>query len=148
MLIIQIIILILVSVSFPLINQAAAYISARSGLLTAGIADPKYLEASRIAEELSHMREVATAAAYLSDLLSPQPLSGEWLALVNSTVPDGVTLESFEITGGGLTISCQTAELTLIEEHRLALAEEGFTPTLGSVASLNGTYGYTLSASV
>jgi hypothetical protein len=143
---VQLIILTLALASFPLIRLAASYITARSGQLTVSIASQKYSEAGHIADELSRLRAVASAAAYLNDLLSPGQAKSEWLAMVNNTIPDGVTLKSFEISDGSLSVSCQAEELSFIEEHRLNLTEEGFTPILGRVSSLNGMYSYTLIA--
>jgi Tfp pilus assembly protein PilN len=146
--IIQIIIIAFTAASFPLIKLASSYINTRSEQLTADIANHKYSEAGRITDELSRLTEVNSAAAYLNDLLSPKPINSEWLAAINSTIPDEVVLESFEIAGGCLTVACLTAELSLVETHRLRLSEEGITATLGGVSSYDGKYRYMLIANV
>jgi Tfp pilus assembly protein PilN len=148
LLIIQILIVIFAAASFPLLNLASSYIRTRSEQLTVNIAGDKYIEAGRIADELSRVRGINSAAAYLNDLLSPKPIDSEWLAAVNSTIPEGVELEKFEITGGRIIISCLTDELPLVEEHRLCLAGEGFFPIIGKIASLSGKYRYAITASV
>jgi Tfp pilus assembly protein PilN len=148
LLIIQIFIIIIAAASFPLLQRASAYLTARSDQLTVNITNLKYLEADRIADELSRVRGINTAMAYLNDLLSPEPIDSKWLTTVNSTIPEGVELERFEITGGRLIISCLAAELPLIEEHRLCLEEEGFTPILGKIASVSGKYRYALTADI
>ncbi len=147
MLIAQAVIITVAVISFPVLNYLMSYIETRSEELALTISHPDYLKSERAAAELTLLRGVVSASGYMTEILEPETVNGEWLAAVNDTVPPGATLTGFEISGGRLTINCRAGELPLAEVHLQRLAEAGFSPALGGVVLSDGLYNYTLHVS-
>jgi hypothetical protein len=141
---VQVFIIAVIAASFFLLDHASSYVFTRSELLTSLISDTRYEEAGQLAEELSRLQEIAAAKDYLLSRTSPELVNGQWLTVVNETVPEGVELTSFEITSGRLFIYCQAADLMLAEGHRSRMLDMGMTPVFGEVTLENGLYSYSI----